>query len=147
MACCFLKCRPDCSGLLSSCFTLIIASLSVASSCSGSAEAFAPIYSLPDWSLWDTGVQSRSWTIFGCEDSLQPRGTRLTPRSVPYVPGYSVLPEEATLVEPFTLKHRLSSDGQQKAPRLRLRLEQIILNIPIHQSLSATIYSLCSTKA
>lgn len=41
----------------------------------------------------------------------------LTSCPEPDVPGYSVLPEEGTLVgEPFSLKFRVSSGEQQKAP-------------------------------
>lgn len=44
-------------------------------------------------------------------------GPRLTCRPAPDVPGYSVLPEEDTLVvEPFPLKFRVSCGEQQKAP-------------------------------
>lgn len=44
-------------------------------------------------------------------------GPHLTWIPEPHVPGYSVLPEEDTLVgEPFPLKFRVSSGEQQKAP-------------------------------
>ena len=79
---------------------------------------------------------------FGCEESLPPRGPQLIQWLEPDVPGYSALPEEATLAEPLPseVQGKLRETTDTRIPRSKLNFEKIILHFAGHESLSENIF-------